>query len=75
MIPGLIILSSRLLAHPRVKFMTQNQEKGIDPVVGTSPLKMQVACPKKKSTLRRRIWEIWYNESELTRAGLSGESF
>jgi hypothetical protein len=75
MIPELIILSSRLLAYPRVKFLTKDQGKGIDPVVGTSPLKMHVACQKKKSTLGRRIWQIWYNESELRGAGLSGESF
>jgi hypothetical protein len=47
MIPELIILSSRLLAYPRVKFLTKDQGKGIDPVVGTSPLKMHVACQKR----------------------------
>jgi hypothetical protein len=47
MITGLIILSSRLLPYPRVKFLTKNQGKAIDPVVSTGPLKLQVSCPKR----------------------------
>ena len=42
-----MILSSRLWAYPRGKFWTQNQGKEIDPVVGTGPLKMHVACQKR----------------------------
>jgi len=46
MITGLIILSSRLLTYPYVKFLAKNQGKGIYPVVGTGPLKMHVASKK-----------------------------
>jgi hypothetical protein len=57
MITGLIILSSRLLAYPRAKVLTKNRGKGIDPVVGTGPLKMHVACQK-----RNPPWEDEYGK-------------
>jgi hypothetical protein len=50
-------MSSRLLAYPRVKFLTKNRGKGIDPVVGTGPLKMHVACQK-----RNQPWEDEYGK-------------
>ena len=50
-------MSSRLLAYPRVKFLTKNWGKGIDPVVGTGPLKMHVACQK-----RNQPWEDEYGK-------------
>ncbi len=65
------LILSRLLAYPRVKFWRQNQEKGIDPVVGTGLPKTAWCLPKTAKT----NMQIWYNGSELIGTDLSGESF
>ncbi len=52
-----MILSSIFLAYPRVKFCIQNRETGVDPAVGTSPLKMHVACQKRNPPCEDEYWK------------------